>query len=213
MSEAPITGEDAAPALEQPILYTIGIEFYKNESEKEMDGHSIVHFHLPAEMSFDDVVQNLSDNIKEAREAANKNVNDGFVTLLGSDTKSALEDLLGHALTESECFVLLLIQKPFSLPHFQKIVSTVDADMYWFHLFNRSEMAKQRKTMFEKTEAESNADHFSEPSLEDSNMDAKDAPPNLDNGGLTFTKDAFISKSGEILNGLPDFWTIKAGLI
>ena len=90
------------------------------------------------------------------------------------------------------------------------VYNVIKDDAWWWHVYRQDEIARQRKSMFEKADCELEA-HFDEPSLEDILGESKREAPQ--ESGTNFTRDAYVSKAGELLNGLPDYWMIQTGLL
>lgn len=184
---------------ESKIKWSIGVEFYKNETEKEMDGAMMTSFELPATATPEDV--------KEAAKLAVNEIIEGAKAYQSS--KPFIKSM--ESLNGKQDYVHALAGVLAGSPRgYNNILRVVEHDTYWFHVFTREEMQKQRTTMFDNSkdlEAHVNKEQSFEDIMGESSNDK------LDNGGLTFTCDFYFSKTGEELNGLPDFWAIKAGLI
>lgn len=187
------------------ILYKLGVEFYKNETEKEMDGRVLLGMEVEENADMDALAESVKAlihegiaNTKKIMEAYEASVKSGDLPADAPKLEFGHAHALAWNLSENGT---------------QALVPVFLSGEYWFHLFNADEMAKQRRTMFEKTEAET-AEQFQEPSLDAVLGNIDEQPPvDLDAGGLTLTKNFYFSKSGELLNGLPDFWMVKAGLL
>lgn len=183
------------------MLWALGVEYYKNETEKEMEGAIILHFEIGDNVPADDVRELVSEFVM-------KIINNAKMTEQSDKFKSAMLSGLGkvdfpHALA---------FDVTRSVKGYSNIVRIVEHDTFWFHVFVKDEMARQRKSMFEKSvdelEGETKERSFEEIMGEDLNTsDTKSG------NSLSFTADFYFSKSGSELNGLPDFWAVKAGLV
>ena len=176
--------------------WVLGLEFYKNDSGKEMDGHVLKKFEYENAEDFDAMKESVSKAIISICDVATKVAAD-----------PAAQDICkkNNANIYAWSIAGLLTS---SATAFNKIYTAIASDAYWFHFFNNDEMAQQRKTMFDNSkELESN---LTEHSFEEIMGDV--TKPTQDGGGLSFSKDAFFNKEGVELNGLPDFWQVQAGL-
>jgi len=184
------------------IQYKLGLEYYRNDSGKEMDGAILIHFE--SDKPFEDVKLETAQSLTRLHEAAVKAIED-------EKFKAKLASAIKHDPTYADCVACFSTVSDKGRNNVTRIVST---DAYWFHLFISDEMKKQRQTMFEKTDDELSA-HFQEPSIEvdDVTGDVASSSQNLDASGLSLTNDAYFSKVGVELNGLPDFWMVQAGLV
>lgn len=186
------------------IKYKLGVEFYKNETEKEMDGFIVTKFDIPL-ADVERVAAFVQEAIKEAVGNADQ--------IVEAITAAKTAGELPAEAPSIDSAQALALAWDLSEKGTRNLVPVFRSGEYWFHLFNADEMSKQRRTMFEKTEAET-AEQFQEPSLDAVLGNIDEQPPvDLDAGGLTLTKNFYFSKSGELLNGLPDFWMVKAGLL
>lgn len=176
-------------------IYTLGMEYYRNESGKELGGTPLLRIDSK-EASFEHVKAHVSALLIEVQTAVREKMENPLLP--------EVFKLRGLVYDQSSVLTGMFAKTRLG---FDRIYAIIKSDTYWYHLFLDDEMAKQRKSMFDNSKELS--ENLEERSFEDIMGNAVDLSNET---SLTFTQDAFFNKEGVELNGLPDFWQVQAGL-
>lgn len=178
-------------------ILTLGIEYYKNETGKEMDGASIAK--IPVEgRTFEECKAVATEIITMLNTNAN--------TILSNEhVVSQLKQIGFKEVAFPEAFALALQSSP---KHSKTIIGIVRTKQYWFHLFDSEEMKKQRQTMFDQPDLLGDI----EPRSFEDIMEETTKPINDNGTGLSFSEDAYFNKEGEVLMSIPDHWQVQADI-
>lgn len=182
------------------IEYRISIERYGDDTGKKVDGNGVLCIKTEDGVTFEEVQGKSLELIKSVLGAVNS-------TLGNKDFIREFQDEFGTAPVFANAFCALNATSERSCASMYNILKD---DSWWWHVFRHDELARQRTSMFEKADCELES-HFEEPSIEDILGESKrEAHQERE---TNFTRDAYISKTGELLNGVPDYWMTQAGLI
>lgn len=180
--------------------YVVAMEYYADEHGKRVSGQIVVHLCVNDTVTFDDVREHVVEMLNQFL----GNVN----TLLADKAfRSEFNKQTGRDPDRSEAFAAIAVDNHVARTNVARIHRT---DAWWWHLFIADELARQRTSEFEKAECELD-EHFVEPSFEE--ILGEINPKEENKSGTNFTVDAFISKDGKLLDGIPDYWMIQTGLI
>jgi hypothetical protein len=181
--------------------YIVAMEYYADEHGKRISGQKIVYIAVEDTVTFEDVREHVVEML---------NVFLGNVDKLLADNafKTEFNQQTGRDPDRSEAFAVIAVDNAVSRTNVARIHRT---DAWWWHLFIADELARQRSSEFEKAECELD-EHFAEPSFEEI-LGESNSTTEENKSGTNFTVDAFISKDGKLLDGIPDYWMIQTGLI
>lgn len=178
------------------MIWTIGMEYFKNDTGKEFDGAKFTAFEAPDLETAKDMASKL---IKTSHEQA-KAIDDERIKLNGlmaefPDGKCDVSDYAAAFAVTCTGFTT----------GFGRISGIVRGGAYWFHLFIKEELDKRQKTMFDDSKVAEQLE--TERSFEDimGEADTNVAQPETYN-------EWYFNRAGDEIDGVPDFWQVQTGL-
>jgi hypothetical protein len=187
------------------MVFTLGIEYFKNETGKEFDG-AVINSDISAK-DITEATEKARSIIKSVRanvapllaniEAMKKNDPDAKPSVgLNDGQTRELNDF-------ADIFALQLCSRSTG---FDKISQIVRGDSYWFHVFVKKEMESRPVGMFDTDPA---AELTATPkSFEEIMSEAAAAGTTQP---LEYAE-SYLNREGDDLAGVPDFWQVQAGL-
>lgn len=186
------------------MVFTLGIEYFKNDTGKEFDG-SI----LSSDISAKDITE-ASEKARSIIKTVRANIepllaNINLMKQSNPNAKPSIELKDGQTRELNDFADVFALQLCPRSTGFDKISRIVRGDSYWFHLFVKKEMDSRPTGMFDTDPA---AELTAAPKSFDEIMREATAETTQP---LEYTE-AYFNRAGDDIPGVPDFWQVQAGL-